>query len=107
MNKKYHPTEVRQISARLKKFGIGRMGFLLLGGPGETKGTALESIEFADSFVFVYESFGFPNKSITSSHPFQFEGTYPTINYNPQKVCICPDQSDHLNITPFSQRQSF
>ena len=49
MNKKYLPTDVRRISERLKKFGIGRMGFLLFGGPGETKDTAIESLEFADS----------------------------------------------------------
>ena len=49
MNKKYLPTDVRQISERLKKFGIGRMGFLLFGRPGETKETANESLEFADS----------------------------------------------------------
>ena len=49
MNKRYLPTDVRRISERLKKFGIGRMGFLLFGGPGETKDTAIESLEFADS----------------------------------------------------------
>ncbi len=49
MNKKYTPTDVRQISERLNKFGISRMGFLLLGGPGETKETANESFVFADS----------------------------------------------------------
>lgn len=49
MNKKYLPADVRQISNRLKKFGIVRMGFLLLGGPGETKETVIESLEFADS----------------------------------------------------------
>jgi radical SAM superfamily enzyme YgiQ (UPF0313 family) len=49
MNKKYLPADVRQISERLKKFGIGRMGFLLFGSPGETKETANESLEFADS----------------------------------------------------------
>jgi radical SAM superfamily enzyme YgiQ (UPF0313 family) len=49
MNKKYLAADVRQISERLKKFGIGRMGFLLFGGPGETKETANESLEFADS----------------------------------------------------------
>ena len=49
MNKKYSPADVRQISERLKKFGIGRMGFLLFGGPGETKQTAHESLVFADS----------------------------------------------------------
>jgi len=49
MNKKYLPTDVRQISERLKKFGIGRIGFLLFGSPGETKETANESLEFADA----------------------------------------------------------
>jgi radical SAM superfamily enzyme YgiQ (UPF0313 family) len=49
MNKKYRPIDVRQISERLKNFGIGRMGFLLFGGPGETRKTAGESLEFADS----------------------------------------------------------
>jgi radical SAM superfamily enzyme YgiQ (UPF0313 family) len=49
MNKKYLPADVRQISDRLKKFGICGMGFLLFGGPGETKETANESLEFADS----------------------------------------------------------
>jgi radical SAM superfamily enzyme YgiQ (UPF0313 family) len=49
MNKKYLPEDVRQISERLKKYGIGRMGFLLFGGPGETKETANESLGFADS----------------------------------------------------------
>jgi radical SAM superfamily enzyme YgiQ (UPF0313 family) len=49
MNKRYLPTDVRQISERLKKFGIGRIGFLLFGSPGETKETANESLEFADA----------------------------------------------------------
>ena len=49
MNKRYTPADVRQISGRLNKFGISRIGFLLLGGPGETKETADESLVFADS----------------------------------------------------------
>ena len=49
MNKKYSPADIRRISEILKKFGIGRMGFLLLGGPGETRATVMESLEFADS----------------------------------------------------------
>ncbi|MGD9072857.1 MAG: radical SAM protein [Desulfobacterales bacterium] len=49
MNKKYTPADVRQISEKLKKFDISRMGFLLLGGPGETRETANESLVFADS----------------------------------------------------------
>jgi len=49
MNKRYTPAVVRQISERLNKFGIRRMGFLLLGGPGETEETANESLVYADS----------------------------------------------------------
>ena len=49
MNKKYTLTDVCQISERLNKFGIHRMGFLLFGGPGETKKTVNESLIFADS----------------------------------------------------------
>ena len=49
LNKKFNPDDVRQISNILKDSGIRRMGFLLLGGPGETKETVNESLEFADS----------------------------------------------------------
>ena len=49
MSKRYTPADVRKISERLNKFGIVRMGFLLLGGPGETRETAHESLIFADS----------------------------------------------------------
>jgi radical SAM superfamily enzyme YgiQ (UPF0313 family) len=49
MNKKYLPRDVREISERLKKYEIRRMGFLLFGGPGETQETVNESLEFADS----------------------------------------------------------
>jgi radical SAM superfamily enzyme YgiQ (UPF0313 family) len=49
LNKKFNPDDVRQISNTLKDYGIRRMGFLLLGGPGETKETVNESLEFADS----------------------------------------------------------
>ena len=48
MNKKYHLEEVRKISKALKASGIRRMGFLLLGGPGETKDTVIESLTYAD-----------------------------------------------------------
>ena len=51
MNKRFQPEEVRSISKRLEDHGIGRMGFLLLGGPGETKETVLESLSFADSLA--------------------------------------------------------
>ena len=49
MNKLYRTEDVRVASDLLKKGGIRRMGFLLLGGPGETRQTVLESLEFADS----------------------------------------------------------
>jgi radical SAM superfamily enzyme YgiQ (UPF0313 family) len=49
MNKRYHPEEVRKISEMLKKCTIKRMGFLLLGGPGENRRTVQESLEYADS----------------------------------------------------------
>jgi len=51
MNKQYRTADVRRASDLLKKAGIRRMGFLLLGGPGETRKTVLESLEFADSLA--------------------------------------------------------
>ena len=49
LNKRFQPEEVRRISQMLHRYGISRMGFLLLGGPGETRETVEESLEFADS----------------------------------------------------------
>jgi radical SAM superfamily enzyme YgiQ (UPF0313 family) len=49
MKKQFNPQEVRRISHILKDYGIRQMGFLLLGGPGETKETVKESLFFADS----------------------------------------------------------
>ena len=49
MNKRFQPEEVREISKRLAAHGIRRMGFLLLGGPGETKESVDESLAFAQS----------------------------------------------------------
>ena len=49
LNKRFDPEEVRQISDLLAKYGIRRFGFLLLGGPGETKQSVHESLAFADS----------------------------------------------------------
>jgi radical SAM superfamily enzyme YgiQ (UPF0313 family) len=48
-NKRYNKREVNAVSKRFAEAGIKRMGFLLLGGPGETKGTVEESLAFADS----------------------------------------------------------
>lgn len=49
MNKQYTPDDVRRISKMLGKQQIGRMGFLLLGGPGETRDSVKQSLYFADS----------------------------------------------------------
>jgi radical SAM superfamily enzyme YgiQ (UPF0313 family) len=49
MNKRFGPAEVRETSDRLAAHGIRRLGFLLLGGPGETKETVDESLAFARS----------------------------------------------------------
>ncbi|WP_243303037.1 B12-binding domain-containing radical SAM protein [Geothrix oryzisoli] len=49
MNKRFAPDEVRRISDLLAAHGIRRMGFLLLGGPGETRETVEESLAFARS----------------------------------------------------------
>jgi radical SAM superfamily enzyme YgiQ (UPF0313 family) len=49
MNKRFKPDDVRWTCALLKDFGIRRMGFLLLGGPGETKESVEESLSFAES----------------------------------------------------------
>ncbi len=49
MNKQYCKADVHRVSELLKKCNIHRMGFLLLGGPGETRQTVLESLKFVDS----------------------------------------------------------
>lgn len=49
MNKRFDAEEVRQISERLRKHGIRRLGFLLLGGPGETRESVTESLALAES----------------------------------------------------------
>ena len=48
-NKKFTLEDVRTTSALFTDHGIERMGFLLLGGPGETKQSVEESLAFADS----------------------------------------------------------
>jgi coproporphyrinogen III oxidase-like Fe-S oxidoreductase len=48
-NKRFNREEVRTISAMFQEAGIERRGFLLLGGPGETKDSVEESLSFADS----------------------------------------------------------
>jgi len=49
MNKRFTPEGVRQISEMLSEYGIRRMGFLLLGSPGDTRESVEESLLFADS----------------------------------------------------------
>jgi radical SAM superfamily enzyme YgiQ (UPF0313 family) len=49
MNKRFTLKEVREISEILSEQGIRRMGFLLLGSPGETRESVEESLVFADS----------------------------------------------------------
>lgn len=49
MNKRFAPEEVIGVSELLKRYSVTRMGFLLLGGPGENKETVVESLTFADS----------------------------------------------------------
>jgi radical SAM superfamily enzyme YgiQ (UPF0313 family) len=49
MNKKFNLNDVRRASEMLANHGIRRMGFLLLGGPGETKESVEESLAFVDS----------------------------------------------------------
>ncbi|MDA8404480.1 MAG: radical SAM protein, partial [Desulfobacteraceae bacterium] len=48
-NKRFTTADVRKTSGLLAEYGIRRLGFLMLGGPGETKETVLESLWFADS----------------------------------------------------------
>jgi radical SAM superfamily enzyme YgiQ (UPF0313 family) len=49
LNKQFNRDEVGAVSEMFAEAGIERMGFLLLGGPGETKDSVEESLSFADS----------------------------------------------------------
>jgi len=49
LNKHYNLEDIRTTSALFANHRIERMGFLLLGGPGETRKTVEESLAFADS----------------------------------------------------------
>ena len=49
MNKRFRTADVRRIADLLGEAGIRRMGFLLLGLPGDTQTTIRQSLEFADS----------------------------------------------------------
>ena len=49
LGKWFTPEEVRTVARMFADAGIFRRGFLLLGGPGETRESVEESLEFADS----------------------------------------------------------
>lgn len=49
MNKKFTPEDVRSVRGMFRDIGIRVTGFLLLGGPGETRASVEESLAFADS----------------------------------------------------------
>ena len=49
LHKRFTPDDVRATSDLLAAHGIRRIGFLLLGGPGETRETVEESLAFAES----------------------------------------------------------
>jgi radical SAM superfamily enzyme YgiQ (UPF0313 family) len=49
MNKKFDLRSITRTSRLLHKYGIRQTGFLLLGGPGETRSSVAESLAFADS----------------------------------------------------------
>ena len=49
MNKRFDTKTVREFSSMLAEHGIGQIGFQLLGGPGETKKSVMESFTFVDS----------------------------------------------------------
>ncbi len=49
LQKGFSINDVTQTSQMLADYGIGRMGFLLLGGPGESRETVMKSLIFADS----------------------------------------------------------
>ncbi len=49
LNKKFNPEDIRRTSQMFADCGIRRMGFLMLGGPGETVDSVMESLHFVDS----------------------------------------------------------
>lgn len=48
LRKRFPLEDVRRTARTLAEHGISRMGFLLLGGPGETRDTATQSLIFTD-----------------------------------------------------------
>ncbi len=48
-HKRFNLDQVRRASDLFEAYGIRRLGFLLLGGPGETRESVRDGLEFADS----------------------------------------------------------
>jgi len=49
MNKRFDRDGIRRTAEMMAQRGIRQLGFLLLGGPGETRESVLESLAFADT----------------------------------------------------------
>lgn len=49
MNKKFLPGDIKETNRIFAAHGVMQTGFLMLGGPGETRQTAVESVAFAES----------------------------------------------------------
>ena len=49
MNKRFDTGDIRRASKILADYGIRRMGFLMLGGPGETRESVARSFDFVES----------------------------------------------------------
>jgi radical SAM superfamily enzyme YgiQ (UPF0313 family) len=47
-NKRFTTADVRATSRLFKQYGIAQLGFLMLGGPGETRETVRQSLDFMD-----------------------------------------------------------
>jgi radical SAM superfamily enzyme YgiQ (UPF0313 family) len=49
LNKRFDTGEIRQANRILAEYGIQRMGFLMLGAPGETRKSVAQSFDFVES----------------------------------------------------------
>jgi radical SAM superfamily enzyme YgiQ (UPF0313 family) len=49
MNKRFDTGEIRQANQIFTDYGIRRTGFLMLGGPGESRQSVAQSFDFAES----------------------------------------------------------
>ena len=49
LNKRFDTAEIRQANRILTDYGIRRMGFLMLGAPGETRKSVAQSFDFVES----------------------------------------------------------